>query len=131
VSRIAVRAYAAFTAGVTDMGKIILGIVVGGILGAALGLLPGLVLFDLLPKDGRTALAANPDYYFIRNKEFIVCMGCLLGFFFGGLLGSVTVAASSLLEACNRWYWIMARRPAAPHFAGPARLQTLDEARAS
>ena len=41
------------------MGKIILGIVVGGILGAALGLLPGLVLFDLIPKDGRTALAGT------------------------------------------------------------------------
>ncbi len=113
------------------MGKIILGIVVGGILGTALGLLPGLVLFDLIPKDGRTVLANNPDYYFIRNKEFIVCIGCLMGLFFGGLLGSVTVAASSLLEASNRWYWIMARRPTGPHFPGPARMQVLDEARAS
>jgi len=111
------------------MGKIILGIVVGGILGAALGLLPGLVLFDLIPKDGRTALVDHPDYYFIRNKEFIVCMGCLMGLFFGGLLGSVTVAASSLLEASNRWYWIIARRQMGPNISSPARLQVLDEAR--
>jgi len=111
------------------MGKIILGIVVGGILGTALGLLPGLVLFDLIPKDGRTVLANNPDYYFIRNKEFIVCIGCLMGLFFGGLLGSVTVAASALLEASNRWYWIIARRPMVPSISGPARLQVLDEAR--
>ncbi len=96
------------------MAKILLGILVGGVLGAVLGLLPGSVLFDLIPKDPRTPVAANPDYYFIRNKEFLICIGCLLGLFGGGLLGAITVATSSLLEASNRWYWVIARRPMGP-----------------
>jgi hypothetical protein len=93
------------------MTKILLGILVGGILGAVLGLFPGLVLFDLIPKDPRTPLVTSPDYYFVRNKEFIVCIGCLLGLFGGGLLGAIAVATSLLLEASNRWYWVIARRP--------------------
>jgi hypothetical protein len=112
------------------MAKILLGILVGGILGAILGLLPGFVLFDLIPKDPRTPLAGNPDYYFIRNKEFLICIGCLLGLFGGGLLGAITVATSSLLEASNRWYWVIARRPMGLSASGPVltRPQIAEEA---
>jgi hypothetical protein len=101
------------------MAWIIGGILLGGILGAALGVLPGLVVFDLLPKDQRTGLVGNPDYYFIRNKEFIVCFGCLTGLYFGGLLGAITVAATGILEASNRWYWLLARRPLTPSLNRP------------
>ncbi len=111
------------------MAKILLGILVGGILGAVLGLFPGLILFDLIPKDPRTALVAGPDYYFVRNKEFIICIGCLLGLFGGGLLGAITVATSLLLEASNRWYWVIARRPSGVSWNGRATIspEHLDE----
>lgn len=111
------------------MAKILLGILVGSVLGAVVGLIPGLVLFDLIPKDPRTPVVSHADYYFMRNKEFIVCIGCLLGLFCGGLLGAITVAASSLLEASNRWYWMLARRPVGTSFHDPALTspQLLDE----
>ncbi len=93
------------------MAKMIRGIIIGGILGAVLGVLPGFVLFDVLPKDSRSSIVTNPDYYFIRNKEFIISFGCLMGLFCGGLLGAITVTTTCLLEESNRWYWMFARQP--------------------
>jgi len=93
------------------MAKMIRGIIIGGILGVVLGVLPGLILFEVLPKDFRTPIVNNGDYYSIRNKEFIVCFGCLMGLFCGGLLGAITVTTACLLEESNRWYWMFSRRP--------------------